>query len=288
MLVMDDVAMTLENVVFRGSAARPAAGILVDGARPANSTIDGCLFVSLSIGIDVGGALPIIRRCTFEDTTIAGVFVRETATIGGGASLGDVEDPSTGSNQISGITQGRAIINELNVTLLAQQNDWGTTDVEAILARLVSGPVRVDPVLAPGSAANTASLYLTVWRAENQSRIGTASVTATSAGGASVTVVQNRNGVYSFPILRAGTYTINVSATGFEEQALSVGLAAGELGSRIVALQVPEEKEGGPSCHGGAGSTAGFGISDLLVVVLLLGGLFAATRISGAHHRPGA
>lgn len=283
MLVMDDVAMTLENVVFRGSAARPAAGILADGAKSAGSTIDGCLFVSLSIGIDVGGALPVIRRCTFEDTTIAGVFVRNTATIGAGASLGDVDDPSTGSNQFSGITQGRAVINELEVTLLAQQNDWGTTDVEAILANLVSGRVTVDPVLAPGSAANTASLYVTVWRAENQARIGTATVTATSDGGASVTVEQNRNGVYSLPILRAGIYLIEVTATGFEEQTLSIGLAAGELGSRIVALRVPEDKEGGPSCQGGAEGAGGFGLSDLLVVGLLLGGLILGTRVSGAY-----
>ncbi len=150
----------------------------------------------------------------------------------------------------------------------------------------MSGLVTVDPVLAPGTAANTASLYITVWRAENQARIGTASVTASTPGGASVTVQENRNGVYSFPILRTGTYTIDVDASGFEGQTLSVGLEAGELGSRIVALQLPVEKEGGPSCHGGAG-TAGFGISDLLIMVLLLGALFAGTRISSVRRRPG-
>ncbi len=278
MLVMDDVTMTLLNVVFRGSAARPAAGILADGALTADSTIDGCLFTSVSIGIDVGGALPIIRRCTFEDTTIAGVFVRDTATIGAGASMGDVDDPSTGSNLFSGITQGRAIINELATTLLAQQNDWGTLDVNRVQRDLVSGPVTVAPLLTPGSAADTASLYVTVWTAETQNRIRTASVTASTDGDASVTVETNSNGVYSLPILRAGTYTIQVDANGYESQTLSVTLEAGQLGSQIVALQLPEDKAGGPSCYGEPGSSLGFGLSDFLVAALLLGGLLAGSR----------
>jgi hypothetical protein len=278
MLVMDDVTMTLLNVVFRGSAARPAAGILADGALTADSTINGCFFTSVSIGIDVGGALPIIRRCTFEDTTIAGVFVRGTATIGAGASMGDVDDPSTGSNLFSGITQGRAIINELDTTLLAQQNDWGTLDVNLVERDLVSGPVTVAPLLTPGSAADTASLYVTVWTAETQNRIRTAAVTASTSGGASVTVEANSNGVYSLPILRAGTYTIDVDADGYEGQTLSVTLEAGELGSQIVALQLPEDKAGGPSCYGAPGSSLGFGLSDLLMAALLLGGLLAGSR----------
>jgi hypothetical protein len=278
MLVMDDVTMTLLNVVFRGSAARPAAGILADGALTADSTINGCFFTSVSIGIDVGGALPIIRRCTFEDTTIAGVFVRGTATIGAGASMGDVDDPSTGSNLFSGITQGRAIINELDTTLLAQQNDWGTLDVNLVERDLVSGPVTVAPLLTPGSAADTASLYVTVWTAETQNRIRTAAVTASTSGGASVTVEANSNGVYSLPIRRAGTYTIDVDADGYEGQTLSVTLEAGELGSQIVALQLPEDKAGGPSCYGAPGSSLGFGLSDLLMAALLLGGLLAGSR----------
>jgi hypothetical protein len=278
MLVMDDVTMTLVNVVFRGSAARPAAGILADGPLTAASTIDGCFFTSLSIGIDVGGALPVIRRCTFEDTTIAGVFVRDTATIGEGASMGDVDDPSTGSNLFSGISQGRAIINELETTLLAQQNDWGTVDANLVQRDLVSGPVTVAPLLTPGSAADTASLYVTVWTAETQNRIRTAAVTATSTGGASVTVEANSNGVYSLPILRAGTYTIEVDANGYESQTLSVSLEPGQLGSQIVALQLPEDKAGGPSCYGAPGSSLGFGLSDFLVAAMLLGGLLAASR----------
>lgn len=278
MLVMDNVAMSLVDVVFRGSVARPAAGILADGARSGLSTIDGCYFTSVSIGIDVGGALPVIRRCTFEDTTIAGVFVRDTASIGAGASMGDVDDPSTGSNLFSGITQGRAIINELDTTLLAQQNDWGTLDVNRIQRDLVSGPVTVAPVLVPGSAADTASLFVTVWTAETQNRIRNAAVTASTSGGASVTVEANRNGVYSLPILRSGTYTIDVDADGYEGQTLSVTLEAGELGSQIVALQLPGGKTGGPSCYGAPGSTLGFGLSDILVAALLLGALLAGSR----------
>lgn len=280
MLVMDNVTMTLENVVFRGSVARPAAGILADGPNSGNSMIDGCLFVRVSIGIDVGGALPMIRRCTFEDTTIAGIFIRSTATIQAGASLGNVNDPSTGSNLFSGVTQGRAIINELATLLVAQQNDWGTTDLAAIERDLISGNVEVAPVLTPGSAADTASLYVTVWTASAQERLGGATVTVTSSTGASTVVRANQNGVYSVPVLRAGDYTIGVTAFGFEAQEVSMALESGELGSRVVALVRSIEKAGGPSCQAGTGGVAGVGTSDLLVVLLLLAALLVGWRRS--------
>ncbi len=277
MLVMDNVAMTVTNVVFRGSAARPAAGIMVDGSNTADSVVDGCLFTSLSVGIDVGGALPMIRRCTFENTSVAGVFVRATASISSGVSLGNVSDPSTGSNLFAGVVEGRAVINSLSTTLRAEQNDWGTTDVNAIQSNLVSGPVDVEPLLVPGTAGDTSSLFVTVWTAANQTRIATAEVTVTDSSGASVSVTRNRNGVYALPVLRSGNYAISVSAFGFEEQSTDVVLAVGELGSRIVALQSPVIKEGGPSCSPAKGPIGGIG-SDMLLVALLLGVLLVSHR----------
>lgn len=280
MLVLDDVAMSVENVVFRGSVARPAAGILALGAGTSGSMIDGCLFTSLSIGIDVEGALPQVRRCTFENTTIAAVFLRNTATIGGTVSLGDVNDPSTGSNLFAGVVQGRAVINNTGALLLAQQNEWGATDVATIEANLVSGPVEVDPVLAPGEAANTGSLFVTVWAAVGQSRISSATVRATGSGGASVTLPEARNGVYSAPVLRSGGYTVTVSAPGFEAEERTVDLAPGELGSHVVALRQlgAEDKPGGPGCSGGRIGGAGMGWSDALLAVLLLGALLVLAR----------
>ena len=272
MLVLDGVAMSVENVVFRGSVARPAAGILALGAGSGGSMIDGCLFTSLSIGIDVEGALPAIRRCTFEDTTIAAVFVRAGATVG--ATLGDVNDPSTGSNLFSGVLQGRAIINESGITLLAQQNDWGTADVGAIERTLLTGRVVVAPVLPPGTAGDTGSLYVTVWTAIGQNRIRTASVVATNSSGASAEILEVRNGVYALPVLRSGTYSLVVSAPSYTGQSLSVTVAPGELRSQIVALALSEEKPGGPSCHGLAGAGGGFAWSDALLALFLLGGLW--------------
>lgn len=278
MLVMDNVAMSVENVVFRGSVARPAAGILADGLKTAGSMIDGCLFASVSIGIDVGGALPVVRRCTFEDTTIAGIFVRGTASIPAGGSVGDVNDPSTGSNLFSGVTQGRAIINELGTELLAQQNDWGTTNITTIKSTLLSGPVNVEPVLPPGSAADTASLYVTVWTAKDQDRIGNATVTVKRNNDGSVVVRTNRNGVYSLPVLRAGNYTVSVTALGYNAQDVAVTLEAGELGSRIVALVASVDKAGGPSCNAVSGGAGGIGTGDLLLALLLLSGLLLGLR----------
>ncbi|MBX3179181.1 MAG: DUF5011 domain-containing protein [Candidatus Hydrogenedentes bacterium] len=270
LLVIDNVAMSVENVVFRGSAARPAAGILAIGARARGSMIDGCLFTSLSIGIDVEGGLPAIRRCTFENTSIAGVFLRSSASIASGVSLGNANDPSTGSNLFSGVTEGRAVINDTNTLLLAQQNDWGAADVNFIEQNLVRGRVEVSPVLAPGTAVNTGSLYVTVWTAATQSRISTATVVVTGSGGASVTIPLARNGVYAVPVLRSGTYTLAVSAPLFEARTQTITLEPGELGSRIVALSASAVKPGGPSCSAASGSLGAFGWMDGLLAALML------------------
>jgi hypothetical protein len=64
---MNDVAMELTEVTFVGSEARDMTGMLVDGDRPADSIIDLCRFSSLGVGIDIGGAIPVVRRCTFAD-----------------------------------------------------------------------------------------------------------------------------------------------------------------------------------------------------------------------------
>ena len=143
---------------------------------------------------------------------------------------------------------------------------------------LVSGLVEVEPVLAPGSAADTGSLYVTVWAAANQSRISTATVTATNPNGASVSVPELRNGVYALPVLRAGSYDLRVSAFGFGEQELTVELAAGELGSHIVALVQAEVKPGGPLCYGDPGAPGGLGWADALLIAGLVGGLLMVQR----------
>ena len=185
-----------------------------------------------------------------------------------------MDDPSTGSNLFSGVVQGRAVINETGVELLAQQNDWGSTSVETIKNNLLTGPIEIDPVLQPGTAADTGSLYVTVWNAANQARIAGATVEVSNAGGASVTIPELLNGVYSVPVLRAGEYTISVAASGFADQDIAIALDAGELGSHIVALLAQaEEKPGGPTCYAGAGAAGALGWSDGLLALVLLAAL---------------
>ena len=95
----------------------------------------------------------------------------------------------------------------------------------------------------------------------------------------------NRNGVYALPLLRSGTYSVEVSATGFESQTIPVTLDPGELGSQVVALAVPIDKAGGPSCHGTPGTSLGMGISDLLVSALLLGALLVGAFVPAMRRR---
>ncbi|HPO12439.1 MAG TPA: right-handed parallel beta-helix repeat-containing protein [Candidatus Hydrogenedentes bacterium] len=245
LLDMNDVAMRVTDVTFTGMGTE--TGILVDGANPLNSVIEQCTFTDLSVGIDIGQDIPAIRRNIFQDISNSAIIVRATLELLSGGSLGDVSDAAVGCNTFALSIAGPAVVNERDDTLKMEQNDWGTNDPDAITAR-IEGPADFEPFLAMGSGILAGSVYCTVWDANTQDQINTASVEVGTYG----PVIQNIRGVYAFPAVPQGVYTTTTEAPGYQLDAQTVNVPAGQSASVLAALIPEAEGEGG-----GEGQTEG-------------------------------
>jgi hypothetical protein len=235
-------------------------GMRIFGGRPVGSLIDLCHFSSLGLGIDIGGSIPRIRRCTFENIPVsfgeppqpgAAIILRTTdeePPAGENQSLGDTTDPSTGWNDFLRSVEGLAVINEREDTILMQDNYWGFTDPADFGGR-VQGPAVLEPVLVQSSAILAASVFCTVWSETDQKRIGTAAIDLNISSFKSVR--DNTDGVYAFPAISEGDYTIVVNAGGFRSESVDISVAGGELKSVTIPLRsmVAGEGEGeGEGC----------------------------------------
>lgn len=253
LLDMNDVAMDLSEVTFLGSEARDVTGILMDGNAPAASVIDRCTFTRLGIGIDIGGGHPSVRRSTFGDIPTAfgdpprpgaGIIIRAyDVFVPDGKSMGKETSPDEGWNDFLDTIEGFAVINERDEVMHMQGNYWGTTNPEEFPNR-VSGSAVVLPVLAQSSAILASSIFCTVWDGSDQKRIGTAAITLAISSFDDVT--ESVDGIYAFPAVSEGSYSLIVSAPGYQPQEQELSLSGGELKSVTLALN--------PIAPGGNGS----------------------------------
>jgi len=69
--------MRVYGVSFLGDETRAALGIFIDGARPLESVIEGCVFNGLHTGMEIVQEIPAVRRCVFENLDRAGVVIRD-------------------------------------------------------------------------------------------------------------------------------------------------------------------------------------------------------------------
>jgi len=253
LLDMNDVTMRVIKVRFTGMENRTETGILADGAHPGQSVIEECDFSQLATAIDIGQDIPMVRRNVFHDLAQSAIILRETDEPNTG-SLGDVTDPAIGCNSFEMSIDGPAVLNERGVEIKMELNDWGTNDAIAIAAR-ISGPADFEPFLAAGNGILAASLYCTVWNATTQERIETASVAI--APGLYATVTENVDGVYAYPAIPDGNYTVTVEAPNYESATLSIRVASSAQNSVAIPLEPSgEEGEGEgegeqPDCHCG-------------------------------------
>ncbi len=249
LLDMNDVAMRVIKVRFTGTENRTETGILADGTQSGQSVIDGCEFAQLASGIDIAQDIPLVRKNVFSDLAHSAIILRETAETPAGA-LGDSTDPAIGCNTFAPSIEGPAVLNERGVEIKMELNDWGTNDPAVIAAR-ISGPGDFEPFLATGSGILAASLYCTVWNARTQERVGTASVEI--APGAYGAVTENVGGVYAYPAIPNGNYTVTVSAPNYVPVTRTVLVASNAQNSVIFPLE-PETEEGeGPAEGEGEG-----------------------------------
>ena len=209
---INDVSMTLRGVTLRGDETGTGTGALVDGAAPAEGAVENCLFTDLSVGIDVAGLFPMMRRNVFERFKDAAVVIRPTTLKQAAHGLGDSTLAPCGWNTFRDANGGSAVVNEREEEIKMEENDWGTDDAEEI-ATMIEGPGDFEPYLAKGTGILAASVYCILWDNTTQERVFTATAGLSPSAYAPVTV--NEQGVYAFPAVMGGAYTLDISAPGY-------------------------------------------------------------------------
>ena len=246
-----NTSMHIRNVHFIGTGSE--IGISVEGGNPYNTIIEKCVFQDLSIGILISDSIPIIRRCVFNSTLSTksnspiGIYIEDNSESSNPSnSLGDVNDSNTGWNTFN-LEGGKAIISERKDEIKAHNNDWGTEDVGEI-SNQIQGNLDTQFYLAKGKAMIASSLVCVVWNATNREPVLNATVSITPSIYPPLT--QNTNGVYTFPSIPNGTYTVRIIAPNFDTRQIITNVPEGELKSESVALKPTTPTEGEGSSDG--------------------------------------
>lgn len=247
LLTQDNVAMTLEKVRFIGTPERRNTGVATYGEQPGAGVVDTCLFEQLDVGMHFNDCHPKVFGSTFLDHATAYMVMDGTRACGG--SFGRAGDPNTGWNRF-GDSTGLSIINNTPQTMVMERNDWESDDAAFIDAR-IDGDVDFEPFLPAGSNLFAASLFCSVLRADNGEPIEDASV---SLGASNINAVtENVDGVYGFAVIPEGSYTITVSAPGFESEQMPVFIERQGIFSSVFTLKegedVPGPQPGGCQCQ---------------------------------------
>lgn len=240
LLTMDDIAMEVDHVRFVGTEELMNTGILAIGGGPADAKVDTCRFEQLNVGIYVRDCNPKVWGSTFLDHGAAYIFFEQSATPVCGGSLGDDGDPNTGWNRFVEGT-GLSVVNERAQTVVMERNDWDTNNAAFIAAR-VDGPVDFDPFLPRGSNLLAASFFATVTDDATADPIEDATVRLSPISASAVTA--NEKGVYKFAVIPEGSYTVTVSAEGYQTETMPVFVNRGGIFSGIFTLKAAGPTEG--------------------------------------------
>ncbi len=227
LLTLVGVAVTIENVIFQGNGDRNAVGLLTSGTPAAGtSLIAECEFYSLLTGIDIDGAIPVIRKCVLDEIAQFAIVVNSLgAKAGEDGNLGDAGDPNSGYNTF-GQDIGGAIQNQSGSDIRMEYNDWGTDDPAEIEALIESpeGTVDYEPALAKGAGILPGTVICSVWDSETLLSITTATVEVYG-----FILDEGPEGVYAFASLLAGSYTVNVSALDYAAASQDMVVVSGEI-----------------------------------------------------------
>lgn len=296
---MDSSRMILRRVRFVGSATnRAATGVLAQGSSAATGVIDGCDFIDLAVGVDITGGVPTIRKSIFVDPGTAGIYVRGTANITGDSGLSTSQNAASGFNTFTfdpaganPVANPTAVINDTGVALRMENNDWGTDD-DAEVEALIAGPADFSPKLAKGSAILASTVLCTLFDNGDQKRLTAASVTLMGSGFGPVT--DNDAGVYVFPAVIQGAYSVLCETNGYVDAAVNTSVGAGEIKTVNIPMGTTAggegegEGEGGkptgvPAICGPGGFDSSLHWGDMALVLALTAVLLAAGRRKSAR-----
>ncbi|MBI1320316.1 MAG: hypothetical protein GC168_15420 [Candidatus Hydrogenedens sp.] len=273
LLTINNVAMDVVNVTFRGTAARLATGIRLNGLNAAETIIDGCDFESLATGIDVLDGVPKLRRSVFSNHAQRDTIIRSsTLTNDVGVGFGTSSSSDVGFNLFRD-TQTLAIVNQRTQTLPAEQNEWDTENATIISSR-VQGQADTSPFLLQGQAAFSGSLVVTVQDARTGTPINNASVNSNTGGGNIDPASPNvQPGNYVFAVLAAGPATVTVDAgDAYAKRIVPVILSSNAINTLFVAMAEPKAAPPQDGCcgqtNGKGASGADFGVAGLAMLLM--------------------
>lgn len=232
---VDSGSILLDRVYVVGRVGSQATGMLFEGSETRSVLVTDCIIGQVHTGMEIRGAAPLVRLTRFSAISANAIVLKaDSGKQEDENTFGQAGDSGSGWNRFENIG-GKVIVNERSIPLVMENNDWDTDDPAAIAA-LVEGPVDFEPYLAKGSGLLPCSIVCTVWDAVTRAPITNASV-ALAPGGIN-NVSENVDGVYSFAAIPPATYTVTVSAQGYDSLSESTDVLSGETASPVFALGV--------------------------------------------------
>jgi hypothetical protein len=246
LLFVEGFGMKISGVVFDGQQY-PVTGIITvpmgmgisfPGKVDFETVIESCLFTNLDIGIDIYGDPPVLRRNIFRDIVYHALVVRAEAKSLYLKSLGDANSPESGFNTFEDSTGDADVANETNEEIQIENNDWDTDNPDEVNDR-IDGPADYEPFLPKGTGMTAASLFCSVI----QSTTATPVLNATVMLG-TLTVTRNQQGVYAFPAIAPGVYTLTVTAPEYDNYAENISVNESALLSITTPIKLLGTEEG--------------------------------------------
>ena len=281
-------AMLLDRVTLRGRTSSLATGVLFEGEDTGGTLMTDCVLVQLRTGLDIHGAVPLVRRTRFSDISGDAIVLRAiSAKQGEENTLGTANDSGSGWNRFENIG-GKVVVNERGTEIRVEDNDWDTDD-PAEIAELVEGPVDYEPFLPKGGGLLPASIICAVWEAATNMPVTNAALSI--APGGITPVTDNVDGVYVFAALPAGTYTVTVNAPGFDAMGTATTVSGGQTASLVFALgaekaQPPPDGCGCFKAADASGPALSAQAGNVLVLVLAVAAALSRRRRAARASRP--
>lgn len=249
---MLDVVMTLRDVVLTGASFRPDTGLEITGVAAKDSVLEHVTFTSFGTCLHINGAIPKVRRCIFENFANAAIVVETSAgKAGDTGGLGDLSSAESGWNTFRDYDAAQfAVVNDSGIDLKMQNNDWSVYTYDEIKTKVSMKdgsdvkPEDVEPFAAKNAGILAGSIYCAVMDGKTLKSVLNASVSL--PGSAYTPVSENVNGVYAFPAVGSGTYSLAANAANYVPGAtfLEVAANAQTALTMLLAQQPPPPGEG--------------------------------------------
>ncbi len=278
LLRINDVNMTVRNVFMSGGDVAGSVGVSILKEGSSDSLVTHSWIERVDFGVRAVETNANITQNAFRNIRFDGVFIRPPDKSArkaddGTLRLGDAEDADTGYNTFENVEEKLVRNQDLNEAK-AEANDWGVYRYEDIEAKM-GGEVDFVPFLKEGILSASLACILVD---KNEAPVDTATVQITPVAMSPVT--QNTDGVYLFPALSEGAYTLKATAPGYADASQTVNLGGAEVKTITMVLEgtggegeAPEEGESTQpaGCFASKNARAGLPTApDLFVAALSL------------------